>query len=146
MVPIITKNTPHLRENGPILDLAIKPSMTTIEALNLEKKDIPWISVKALIDTGGSTTAISQKVIDKLHLKPKGSSKVYTSAKNDEVRNEYAVCIEFDTNAYIDTLKVIEANLEDHHIDCLLGRDVLSHCQLIYNGPKNEFALLLGEK
>lgn len=64
MSPAIEIKTQYLRENGPICEITIEPSSITVEALRLEKKDIPWIKVKALVDTGAFTTAISQNVVD----------------------------------------------------------------------------------
>ena len=99
------------------------------------------MTVWALIDTGASATAISRKVVDRLKLVPRGTAKVYTSNKNSEIRNEFDVALEFDTDAYIPILRVLEANLQDHSIDCLIGRDVLEHGVLTYNGPEKKITL-----
>ncbi|OGX26522.1 MAG: hypothetical protein A3D10_01415 [Omnitrophica WOR_2 bacterium RIFCSPHIGHO2_02_FULL_48_11] len=141
MAKSFTLKLPHLRENGPTCQIVLKPSDPAIEELRLEKKDVPTIRVSALIDTGASTTAISQKVIKKLRLVARGTTKVYTSNKDSEIRNEYDVALEFDTDAYIRILRVLDANLEDHSIDCLIGRDVLAHGTLIYNGPEKQITL-----
>ncbi len=136
-----TFQLPYLRENGPTCQIVLKPSDPTIEELKLEKKDVPSIAVLALIDTGASTTAVSRKVVDRLKLVPRGTAKVYTSNKNSEIRNEFDVALEFDVDAYIPILRVLEANLQDHSIDCLIGRDVLQHGMLIYDGPKKQITL-----
>jgi len=145
MSPAIEIKTQHLRENGPICDVTIEPSSITVDALKLEKKDIPWIKVKVLIDTGASTTAISQNVADKLKLVSRGTATVHTSAKKTEIRNEYDVCVKFDSDSYVDVLKVLGANLQDHSIDCLIGRDILSYYTLTYIGPENQFTLSFGK-
>lgn len=132
---------PHLRENGPICEIILKPSDLTIKKLKLEKKDIPYLKVRALIDTGASSTAISKKVVDRLRLVPRGTAKVYTSSKHAEIRNEYDVSLEFDTDAYLEVLRALEANLQDHSIDCLIGRDVLHLGVFTYDGPKREIKL-----
>jgi len=145
MSPAIEIKTPYLRGNGPICEVVIKPSSITVDALKLEKKDIPFVKVIALIDTGASTTAISQNIVDKLQLVSRGTAPVHTSAKTTENRNEYDVCVEFDTDSYVDVLKVLGANLQDHSIDCLIGRDILSDCTLTYIGPENRFILSFGK-
>jgi len=145
MSPTIEHSSPYLTENGPIIEIVITFSSATVHALALEKKDIPCLKVRALIDTGATTTAVSQKVVNDLELKPRGTIKVSTSAKDSEIRYEYDVCLEFDTEAYVDTLRVLGANLQDHSIDCLIGRDVLKACKFIYDGPKKRFMLQFGE-
>lgn len=141
MARSFTFQLPYLKENGPTCEIILKPSDLAIEELKLEKKDVPWIKVLALIDTGASTTAISQKVIKKLKLVPRGTAKVYTSSKDSEIRNEFDVSLEFDTDAYLPLLRVLDANLEDHSIDCLIGRDVLRYAAFIYDGPKQKITL-----
>ena len=141
MAKSFTLKLPYLKENGPTCQIVLKPSDPAIAELRLEKKDVPTITISALIDTGASTTAISQKVIKKLRLVARGTTKVYTSNKDSEIRNEYDVALEFDTDAYIRILRVLDANLEDHSIDCLIGRDVLEHGTLIYNGPEKQITL-----
>jgi predicted aspartyl protease len=137
----ITTQAPYLKENGPTCEVVIKPSDRTIAQLKVEKKDISLAKIRALIDTGAQTTAISQEIVEKLKLVSRGTAKIYTSAKNAEIRQEYDIALEFDHNAYIPVLRVIGANLKDYSIDCLIGRDVLQHGTLIYKGKKNEFTL-----
>ena len=141
MAKSFTLKLPRLRENGPTCQVVLKPSDPTIKELKLEKKDVPSITVLALIDTGASSTAISQKVVDRLKLVPRGTAKVYTSNRASEIRNEFDVALEFDMDAYISLLRVLGANLQDHSIDCLIGRDVLQHSRLIYDGPKKQITL-----
>ena len=141
MAKLFNFKLPYLKENGPTCEVILKPSDPTIEELRLEKKDVPSINVLALIDTGASTTAVSHKVVNYLKLVPRGTTKVYTSNKHSEIRNEFDVALEFDTDAYIPILRVLDANLQDHSIDCLIGRDVLQYGMLIYNGPQKQITL-----
>ncbi len=143
MSKTISIQSPFLRQNGPTCSLAITPSFVTIEALKMEKKDVPLVQVTALIDTGAQTTAISEKIVSKLGLIPRGTAKVYTS-QSSKIVNEYDIAIEFDTDAYINTLRVLGADLQDHSIDCLVGRDVLQHGVFVYDGPKQKFKLIFG--
>ena len=137
----VTFQLPYLRENGPTCHIIITPSDPTVEKLKLEKARIPKIKVLALIDTGASSTAISRRVVEKLNLIARGTAKVYTSHKEPEIRNEYDIALEFDTDAYLPLLRVLGANLQNHSIDCLIGRDILHHGKLIYNGAKNQIKL-----
>ena len=136
----ISAQSPYLHENGPIYPVVIMPSFVTIEALRLEKKDVPHIKVQALFDTGAQTTAISEKVVSFLNLIPRGSAKVYTS-QSSKVVNKYDIALEFDSDMYLNTLRVFRADLQDHSIDCLIGRDVLQFGVFTYDGPKKSFKL-----
>ena len=141
MARSFTFKLPFLRENGPTCQVVIKPSDPTIEKLKLEKKDVPSITILALIDTGASTTAVSKKVVKALKLVPRGTVQVYTSHKKPEIRNEFDIALEFDADTYLTILRALEANLQNHNIDCLIGRDVLTHGVFTYNGPKKEVDL-----
>ncbi len=141
MAKTFTLELPHLLQNGPICQIVLKLSDPTVGELRLEKQQIPSIAVQALIDTGASTTAISQRIVDHLRLVPRGTAKVYTSNQSSEIRNAFDVSLEFDTDAYIPLLRVLNANLQDHSIDCLIGRDVLQYGRLFYDGPKKQITL-----
>ena len=140
MPALISAQSPHLHENGPVYPVVITPSFKTIEALKLEKKDVPHIKVQALFDTGAQTTAISDKVVRFLKLIPKGAVKVYTS-QSSQIVSEFDIALELDSNAYLNTLRVFEADLEEHSIDCLIGRDVLQFGVFTYDGPNKSFRL-----
>ena len=103
------------------------------------------MKVLALIDTGASSTAVSHRVIKKLKLVSRGTAQVYTSAKTTEIRNEFDISLEFDTDVHLDVLRILEANLEDHNIDCIIGRDILAHGVFVYDGPHKKFTLSFAE-
>lgn len=141
MARSFTFNLPRLRESGPTCRVTIKPSGLTIAKLKFEKKAVPRIKVLALIDTGASTTAVSHKVVKRLKLVPRGTAKVYTSHKRPEMRNEFDISLEFNADTYLTIVRVLDASLQDHNIDCLIGRDVLAHGVFTYNGPKKQVKL-----
>ena len=136
-----TFKLPYLREKGPVCQIILKPSEPTIAKLQSEKQKVPSIKVWALIDTGASTTAISHKVVKDLKLFPRGTAKVFTSSRHSEVRNEYDISLEFGKDIYLQILRALEANLKDQSIHCLIGRDILQHGKLVYNGPQNKVML-----
>ncbi len=141
MARSFTFNLPRLRESGPTCQVVIRPSEPVIEKFRAENKKIPSITVLALIDTGASTTAVSHKVVKKLKLVPRGTVQVYTSHKKPETRNEFDLSLAFDEQTCLTIVKVLDATLQSHDIDCLIGRDVLEHGVLTYNGPKKQVKL-----
>ena len=140
MSSIISATSPYLLENGPIYPVIITPSFPTIEILWLERKDVLHIKVQALFDTGAQTTAISEKVSHSLKLVPRGTTTVYTS-QSSKIVNKYDIALEFDSDMYINTLRVFGADLQDHSIDCLIGRDVLQFGVFTYDGLNKRFKL-----
>lgn len=136
-----TFKLPYLREKGPLCKVVIKPSEPTIAKLKMEKKKVPSVKVLALIDTGANTTAISQKVVKDLGLCPRGTAKVYTSSRRSEMRNEYDISLEFGKDIYLQILRALEADFKNYKIDCLIGRDILEHGRLVYDGPGNKVQL-----
>ena len=140
MPALISVQSPHLRKNGPVYPVVITPSFPTIEALRLEKKDVPYIKVQALFDTGAQSTAISKDVADSLKLTPRGTVRVYTS-HSSKVVNKYDIALEFDSNMHLNTLRVFGVDLQEHSIDCLIGRDVLQLGVFTYDGPNKTFKL-----
>ena len=137
----ISAQSVHLRENGPIYPIIITPSFVTLEGLKLEKRDVPFIKAQALFDTGAQTTSVSHNIIEFLNLVPRGSAKVYTS-QSSKIVNKYDIALEFDSNMYLNTLRVFSADLQDHSIDCLIGRDVLQFGIFTYDGPNKSFRLI----
>ena len=140
MSAFISVQSPYLHENGPVYPVIIKPSFVAIEALKLEKRAVPFIKAQALFDTGAQTTSVSHKIIEFLKLVPRGSAKVYTS-QSSKIVNKYDVALEFDSNMYLNNLRVFTADLQDHSIDCLIGRDVLQFGIFTYDGPAKSFKL-----
>jgi predicted aspartyl protease len=141
MPSLISVQSPHLRENGPIYPVVITPSFSRIASMRLKKKDVPHIKVKALFDTGAQSTAVSKKVADFLKLTPRGTVRVYTS-HTSRVVNKYDIALEFDSDMYMNNLQVFGADLREHSIDCLIGRDVLRSGVFTYDGPNRSFKFL----
>ena len=140
MPALIAVHSEKLRENGPTYPVIITPSFPTIEAMRREKKAVPHIKVKAIIDTGAQSTAISKKVAHFLKLTPRGTVTVYTS-QSSKVVNKYDISLEFNPKMSLNTLWVFGVDLHDHSIDCLIGRDVLDRGVFTYDGPNKSFKL-----
>lgn len=130
-----------MRKRGPVCPVTLQPSAATIKALRAKGRTIPSVKVLALLDTGSNSTAISHKVIRKLKLAARGRVEVYTSNKTSEIRNEYDISLAFDAQARIGLVRVLEASLKGWSIDCLIGRDVLRHGVLTYDGPRRRVSL-----
>ena len=141
MKPPLILISPRLIKKGPTFRVVIKPSAPTSARLTMDKKIVPSVRVLAMIDTGASTTAVSQNVIRRLKLNPRGAVKVYTSNKAAEIRYEFDISLYFGDTTFLPLLRVLGANLAHQRIDCLIGRDVLQFGKLIYDGPRQRVNL-----
>ncbi|WP_370645712.1 aspartyl protease family protein [Ruegeria sp. Ofav3-42] len=96
-----------------------------------------------LVDTGASGTCVDPGLVAPLGLTPTGSVDMQTPSTNGKpvscplydasliVPNGTAGTLPF----VIDALPVMETTLRPQGIDGLIGRDFLSQCVLICNGP-----------
>ena len=140
-MPSFTIQSPNLRRYGPCCEVNITPSSKTIEVLKNEGQSIPSIKVNALIDTGASGTAISTKVVQQLNLIARGVTTISTPSSEAHPTNVYDIDLHLPNNVMIPNIQAIEATLTTQNIDCLIGRDVLQHSVLIYNGYAKTFTL-----
>jgi len=99
------------------------------------------IKASALIDTGASGSAVQQGLLAPLGLHPVGQTSVVTPTTTGAGVNcpLYAVLLTMP-NGWIEAT-MIEAPLANQNIEVLIGRDVLQHGLLIYQGRTGQFTL-----
>jgi predicted aspartyl protease len=95
------------------------------------------VQALAMVDTGATSTAIQMGIAAQLGLQPVGVQTVNTPTSQGVTCDEYLVRL---IMGWIE-VTAIEAPLQGQHIQVLIGRDVLSHGLLIYNGANNQFTL-----
>ena len=94
-----------------------------------------------LIDTGASCSSIDQSVATYLSLIVFDTETAYTPSGISE-HNLYDVIIglpQIGNKGY--EIQVLEANLGGQPFHALIGRDILKHCTMIYNGWDNSYTL-----
>lgn len=128
-----TIHNPDLLSNGATIEVSI--------ASNLGTEKTHFTKLLALIDTGSSTTVISQNIIDKLGWEPIGKTKIHTPSSTNVNVFVYEATIIFPNNAFIEDITIIGAPLAEQDINVLIGRDILQNSILIYNGNDNSFSL-----
>ncbi len=139
-MPSFESSLPDLQASGPILQVFIGPSRELIAAYGTEGVAAP-IPVSALVDTGAAATVITAEMATFLGLRSVGAVSVHTPTTIDPV-----LCRQFHVNVYlspafVENRVVIEAPLTGQSFQCLIGRDVLSHGVLTYDGLHNRFSL-----
>lgn len=137
--------------NGPLLQAIVGVSQARAAALQKANHAIPTPqSIFGLVDTGASCTCVDPAVLQALQLSPTGSATINTpsTGKQPHVANQYDVSLIIPGPTpshpafYIHTLAVVDAQLfAAQGFHALIGRDVLQHCLLAYNGATSLFTL-----
>jgi len=145
--------TLQMSADGPVLNAYVGVSLARFSALTDDGQEPPQpILIRALIDTGASCTCIEPSVLETLQLTPKGQVPTYTPSTGASPHQ----CDQYDISLFIPgattaitpfnrpNLLVIAATKDSLHpqgIQGLIGRDVLEHCLLQYNGTMGTFTL-----
>lgn len=99
----------------------------------------------ALIDTGASITAVDRSIINQLKISPIGMTTVYTPQGSAQ-QELFPIKLSFvgsPVPIIVNFGQVLGSDLRGQGIFALIGRDVLSSCILIYNGPLSHYSLSL---
>jgi hypothetical protein len=146
-VPTLTlQNSP----NGPVAEFLIGVSLQRQELLLSLNLPIPLpVRARGLIDTGSSGTLIDPFVVGQLSLSPTGLMSALTPSTGKDPR--YFRCYDASLEILnlddptspliVHNLQVSEAELKIQGIQALIGRDVLSLCQFLFDGQSNSFSL-----
>ena len=142
--------TLQISPHGPILEALVSISSARLAAIKRAgKQPPPPIPVRALLDTGASCTCIEPSILQALNLEPRGQTSAFTPSSGAKP----VACFQYDVGLVIPSggvafvthnLLVIEAVADSLHpqgIQALIGRDILKHCLLNYNGVVDFFTL-----
>ena len=142
---------PHLTlpvgVGGPVIDLLIGVSEPRALALRAAGKTVPAnVNARLLVDTGASCTCIDPSVLAPLQLTPTGTTTIHTPSTQGTGHsvNQFDVSIIMVQSLVWRSWKawpVIESNLSGQGIHGLLGRDILAHCLMTYDGAAKTFCL-----
>ncbi len=140
-MPSFTSEVPDLRGVGPVVEIQLSVAETAENTLQQASQPIPQpVRVTALIDTGASVSVIQQGLAQQLGLQPVGIVYVNTPSSENVHCYQYALRFIFPNRVIFQTT-AIEARLQGQNIQCLLGRDLLSHGVFVYIGYKDLFSL-----
>lgn len=132
---------------GAVLAVEVNLPQPLIEFLGEQGKAIPAPSAgTALIDTGASMTCVDESVLATLGINPTGLVSLGTAAGPVE-RPLFPARIAFpEPKLVVDLSRVVAVDLRGQTIDsspliALVGRDILHHCQFMYDGSGGFFTL-----
>lgn len=133
-----------LRQHGPILPVQIGVPDAMAEQMRAQGQTPPAPEeIAALVDTGASITAINVATAQRLGLVPTGSIQI-AGATGVATKPVFAAKIRFtDPDITYGAMRVGGADLHAPNFEILIGRDVLCHIHLAYDGRKGQFSLIV---
>jgi hypothetical protein len=139
--------TGRIERAGPLVRMTAMAPPKHVELLRKANLPLPpAITIRGLLDTGASASAIDSGIVLRLGLFSTGRTKIHTptSGSDYEERDQYALSLFLgsqpgETVAYI--VSVIETSLASEGFDALIGWDILSKCVLHCDGPQGTFQL-----
>lgn len=152
-----------LHQRGPVLQVEVSILDDLAEELQERGEEIPApASGFALIDTGATTSAIDQSVVEYLEMQPVDTAEIGTAGGRREM-GVYGAQFSFPGSQIRDigSQQILGVDLEGHTLGtifrggpptenregqeaelvALIGRDILAHTILFYNGPKGMLTL-----
>ena len=138
--------TGHVLRNGILIECTVGVSFPFEEALNKAGNPIP-VKQQAtfIVDTGADRTTVDEQLMRALGVPPMTQTRVVTlkSGPEGHVVDTYAASLEIknpsDRPWVNRTMRVLGDSFQG--IDGIIGRDVLEHMLLEYNGPIRRYFL-----
>jgi predicted aspartyl protease len=133
---------PNLYDQGALVDVEIYPDERTFLRQKNESPVKAITRVKMLIDTGSNISGLDRQVIQELQL-PSYSEKAFVNGAGGLTTVSMHRCVIymdiFQTKAL--PLDILEGDFEESAYQGIIGRDVLRHCHMHYDGPANCFRI-----
>lgn len=140
-MPTISGRQKDLRPRGAVFQGEAAVPKAVEAALKLAKQPVPTpVRVAIHVDTGAASTAVSNGLPGKLGLHPIGSATVSSATTLGVSCPIYMLKLVLPKGVVFH-LPVVESSIVFDQFDVLLGRDLLAHGLLVYNGQKNFFEL-----
>lgn len=145
--PSKSLNPSGLQAIGPVLSVEVSLPTSLAEILASQGEEMPSpVAGLALVDTGASRTCVHGQTLSVLGVNPIGVVSV-GSASGQAQHDLFPARLRFPGEGLdVEFSSVVSVDLtgqavDDRSIVALVGRDVLSRCILVYNGPGGFFTL-----
>lgn len=132
-----------LMQRGPVVQVTISVGQQIASQVLQTGGTLPSpVSGLALIDTGANMTCVDEAAAQKLQLPAIDVVKVASASHASIEQNVYPIQIEVvGLPITVNAPRAVGAALEPQGILVLIGRDVLQHMVLVYNGPAGSISL-----
>lgn len=122
------------------VEISIPPALANIlisQGIVLPKA----VTGNALVDTGATSCCVEESQLIGLGLKPIGQVNV-CGQSGPKLQNVYIARLSFPgTPIPVLDIRVIGVQMTGQNLLSLIGRDLLRHCVLVYNGPMGSYTL-----
>ena len=132
---------------GPVIDLALAVGSTWKQQFAAPGSSAPSpITVRALIDTGADLSIVHPQILQQLGVGATRSVRIRRPGTGSGFRLAWLSDVELAIGTggprtlWIAT-RVVGMAPSTPTVLALIGRDVLGHCTLFYNGPRDELTL-----
>lgn len=132
-----------LIQRGPVLQATISLFQGMAEQLAQQGVQLPApVTGAALIDTGAGMTCIDSAIAESMGLPVVDVAMMTSASHANTQQNVYPITIEFTGFPIrIDAPRAMGAVLAPQGLALLIGRDVLQHTLLVYNGITGQITL-----
>jgi predicted aspartyl protease len=132
-----------LLQRGPIVQVSITVGTAIAQQVLQTGGSVPQpVSGLALIDTGATSTCVDDEAAGQLKLPAIDVVTVASASHSSTQQNVYPIQIEVvGLPIAINAPRAIGAPLRAQGLLLLIGRDVLQHTLLVYNGATGAFSL-----
>jgi hypothetical protein len=145
-MPLIHQTVDH--SGRLVVELYLSRGTTYAELMSEDRESPPAaLLVRALVDTGASRTQVDLSRLEQIGVIEVGEVEVFTasSGESPELQQEYFIDVSQAGDlpgTLVKDLRVVgSAKLGGLRVDMLLGRDVLDHCLLVFDGRNRRFSL-----
>ena len=143
-MPCVSYQRPDLAREGPTITVIVRPSTAFLSARKGGEapQEVRSVRARMLVDTGASGSALDHEVIETLGLQPTGAISIATPSHDHHEVLTYDIDLIIEENkVHIADVPVFATGFKKQGIDGLIGRDVLRHMLLVYNGYAGHFTL-----
>lgn len=132
-----------LLQRGPIVQVSVNVGTAIAQQVLQQGGTLPAPATGlALIDTGATSTCVDDQAAQQLQLPAIDVVTVASASHPSTQQNVYPIQIEVvGLPIMVDAPRAIGAPLKAQGLLVLIGRDVLQHTVLVYNGPTGGFTL-----
>lgn len=137
-------NASEVKDPGPLLDICVTNSPEILLAWREAGLECPPpVRFKALLDTGASTTIVSKKMANHCKLFQTGRAEVRALGAS-HICGEHAGSISFPGTVLksFDNIRIVSGDfIREPYFACLIGRDILRHWSVSFDGPGNRVSI-----
>jgi len=123
-----------LQQRGPVIPVAVTIEQNMGKSLLQQGKSVPTKTGLALIDTGASQSCIDEQAAKELGLPVVNVGKMTSASHEQHPCNLYPVQFSIPPALTFQAPHAMGAKLAVQGLLAIIGRDVLQHCLMVYNG------------